>query len=185
VTVRVDAALVRATIREALAGTTSAGTLPSLLDRMAGGDFTGPATRLAERGWCLGSELGCSPASGWSGGGEYAMLCGAGANDIDPWVVICPAWFGDHQPAAAGVVSSGEIAVVSLVSRTNPESTLADAAAALGGLRRGIVVATPWTGEGDDFRCLGPANSNWFAAPGEVQILGCPDIDAPVFGDAP
>ena len=184
-TVRVDAALVRATIRDAIVGTTSVGTLPSLLDRMAGGDFTGPAMRLTNRGWCLGSELGCSPGSGWSGGGEYALLCGAGANDLDPWAVICPAWFGDQQPAAARVDSSGEIAVVSLVSRTNPESTPADAAAALGGLRRGTVVATPWAGEGDEFRCLGPAHSNWFAAPGEVQVLGCPDIGAPVFGDAP
>ena len=91
VTVQVDQALVRAAVADAISGTSTVGTLPSRLDRMASGDLTWPAERLIRRGWCLGSGLVCSPAIDASDGADFAFFCRGGS----------PAHLGRHLPRLA------------------------------------------------------------------------------------
>jgi hypothetical protein len=151
---------------------------------MAAGDLAWPAARLVYRGWCLGSELACSPTSGWSGGAEFALWC-AGERVEDPWDVICPAWLGDDPLSPAGIPSNDDIPLVAVVGRTNPWVTVAQTETALKGISRSAVLDIQWVPEGLVFACLGSAGSNWFAAPGEVHVSSCPDAGAPRFGDAP
>jgi hypothetical protein len=75
--------------------------------------------------------------------------------------------------------------VLAVVGRTNPWATVARVTAELSGLDRSTVLETQWVPEGVVFKCLGSEGSNWFAAPAEIHVSGCPDIGAPTFGDAP
>jgi pimeloyl-ACP methyl ester carboxylesterase len=184
VTVQVDQALVRAAVAEAISGTSTVGTLPSRLDRMASGDLAWPAERLVSRGWCLGSGLVCSPAIDASDGADFAFSCGGGIAGT-PWDVICPAWLGDDRPSPAGSPSNRDIPTVALVGRTSPWAKPDEVEAALSGLARHTILATPWVPESFEFRCLGPTGSNWYAAPGQVAVSSCTEIALPVFVDAP
>ena len=155
VTVQVDQALVRAAVAEAISGTSTVGTLPSRLDRMASGDLAWPAERLVSRGWCLGSGLVCSPAIDASDGADFAFFCGGGIAGT-PWDMICPAWLGDDRPSPVGSPSNRDIPTVALVGRTSPWAKPDEVEAALSGLARHTILATPWVPESFEFRCSDP-----------------------------
>jgi len=189
--VTVDERLVRAALADAMSGYTSLSTVPSAIDRTAAGDFTWPARRVADRGWCVGSDLRCSDTVGWSGAGEFEEGCDHGARDreesasaVDPWAVVCAGWVDETGgESRSGPTSS--IPVVAVISRVDPTSASGAITEELGGLSHLTVVDLSWTPEGTEFDCLGPLGSDWLSDPQHVNVTGCPGVEAPQFQDAP
>jgi pimeloyl-ACP methyl ester carboxylesterase len=190
VAVPVDIGLVRAAIRDGVAGYTSIGSIPSQLDRMNGGDLRWPARRLVDRGWCLGSELSCTE-EGWSGGGEFAMACdvrqtaSSGGVDLDPLAVVCDSWVEGGREELAGAPTSSDVPIIAFVGKVDPSSNAARAQGDLERFTHGTVVELPWTPEGIEFSCLRAADPRWFDAPHEIGVLPCPAAGVPQFADAP
>jgi pimeloyl-ACP methyl ester carboxylesterase len=190
--VPVDVELVHATIRDAMAGYTSVGSVPSQLDRMASGVFTWPARRLMERGWCLGSDLACTGQNGWSGGGEFSMGCGvpqassgATASKSDPIGLVCGAWLEGRGDEPTRTEVASDVPVEAFVGKVDPSTSAHRVRSALMGFGHATVAEIPWVPEGVEFACLRAVDRGWFEDPQEVSIVTCPSAGIPQFADAP
>jgi pimeloyl-ACP methyl ester carboxylesterase len=191
VTVAVDAVVARAAVREAMAGYTTIGIVPSALDRSARGDLTWVARSLIDRGWCLGSDLRCSDSTGWSGAADFAMSCDAdeahrnqAGADVDPLQFACAAWVDGEDAPPGPSASTTDIPTLAIVADVNPTSTPSHVREALAELSRSNVVEVPWTPEGLEFACVRANGADWLSDPG-VHVGTCPDIGVPAFADAP
>jgi hypothetical protein len=189
--VAVDIGLVRAAVRDGMAAYTSIGIIPSQLDRMADGDLSWPARRLTERGWCLGSDLGCADQSGWSGGGEFANDClrrpssGPADVDRDPLAVVCGAWFDGRSDEPGGTPISSDVPIVTFLGQIDVSTSATRAQDEIQALGRATVVEIPWAPEGAEFACLGSAAAGWLEHPRQLGSVSCPAIGSPEFADAP
>ncbi len=200
-----DAALVARAVRSTLAGSTTAATLPSHLDRVAAGDIAWASDLLLARGWCLGYQLACSPVTGWTGGGELSTVClgrlppaaappavtaddpfgVAGLIAADPWDAICDAWVGDLRDASTIRSVSTDVPVVAIVAGVDPFHAPAATTEGMRDLSRSVIRAAPWTPEGASGPCVTAGDTAW--VDDEVASLSaeCPLVAPIPFVDAP
>lgn len=202
-----NAFVIARAVRSTLAGSATAAALPSHLDQVAAGDIAWASDLLAARGWCLGYQLGCSGATGWTGGGEFSTVClgrlppasasaspevtendafgVAGLVAADPWDVICNAWVGDARDVSMTRPVSSDVPVVAIASSVDPFHALAFTTEGMRDLSRGVLRVVPWAPEGSSGGCLIAGATAWIDDPLASLPAACPAVAPIPFADAP